>query len=56
VAAARIAAGFLDGRATRGEHTAAAAEARTVADTVDQADINEASLTTGAGLYKPDTA
>jgi len=56
VAAARIAAGFLDGRATRGEHTAAAAEARAVADAVDQADINEASLTTGAGLYKPDTA
>lgn len=54
VAAVRIAADFLDERATRGEHTAATAHARAAADAVDQADIDEASLTTGAGLYEPD--
>ena len=55
VAAVRIAADFLAQRASRDEHTATAGEARAAAAAVDQAGVNEATLTTGAGLFEPDT-
>lgn len=51
VAAVKTAAGFLEERATRRDHTSAAALARLAAGSVEQAAINETSLATGAGLY-----
>ncbi len=55
VAAVKTAAGFLEERATRHDHTSAATLARMAANSVEQAASNETSLATGAGLFTAQT-